>query len=90
MSRLKSSCTNMDEFNKLQEYTIKTVKEIAKEIFEGNIDIFAFITGSIRLKYSTPAGIKSSIFVIASIYVKSCICSPAITSSKSISFIEDL
>lgn len=39
ISEAKSSCANMDEFNKLQEYTIKTVKEIAKEIFEGNIDI---------------------------------------------------
>ena len=25
ISEAKSSCTNMDEFNKLQEYTIKTV-----------------------------------------------------------------
>lgn len=39
ISEAKSSCATMEEFNKLQEYTIKTVKEISKEIFEGNIDI---------------------------------------------------
>lgn len=39
ISGAKSSSANIDEFNKLQEYTIKTLKEISKEIFEGNIDI---------------------------------------------------
>lgn len=39
ISQGKSSVVSMEEFNKLQEYTIKTIKEISKEIFEGNIDI---------------------------------------------------
>lgn len=39
ISKGKSSCANMEEFKKLQEYTIKTIKEISKEIFAGNIDI---------------------------------------------------
>lgn len=39
ISKTKSSCASMEEFKQLQDNTIKTVKEIAKEIFEGNIDI---------------------------------------------------
>lgn len=39
ISKTKSSCVSIEEFKQLQDNTIKTVKEIAKEIFEGNIDI---------------------------------------------------
>lgn len=39
ISKGKSSVASIEEFNKLQDYTIKTIKEISKEIFEGNIDI---------------------------------------------------
>lgn len=39
ISTQKSSCATQEEFEKLQEYTLKTIKEIAKEIFEGIIDI---------------------------------------------------
>lgn len=39
ISEAKSSCASIEEFKQLQEYTIKTIKEISKEIFEGNISI---------------------------------------------------
>lgn len=39
ISKTKSSCASIEEFKQLQDNTIKTVKQIAKEIFEGNIDI---------------------------------------------------
>ena len=39
ISKTKSSCVSIEEFKQLQEYTIKTIKEISKEIFEGNISI---------------------------------------------------
>ena len=39
ISQAKSSCANMDEFKILQENTINTIKEISKEIFQGNISI---------------------------------------------------
>lgn len=39
ISTQKSSCANQEQFEKLQEYTLKTIKEIAKEIFAGIIDI---------------------------------------------------
>ena len=39
ISNGKSSCLDMEEFKKLQEYTINTIKEISKENFAGNIDI---------------------------------------------------
>ena len=39
ISQAKSSCANMEEFKILQENTINTIKEISKEIFQGNISI---------------------------------------------------
>lgn len=39
ISTQKSSCATQEEFEKLQEYTLKTIKEIAKEIFDGIIEI---------------------------------------------------
>ncbi len=39
ISESRSSCASLEEFEKLQQCTIKTIKEISKEIFEGNIDI---------------------------------------------------
>lgn len=64
ISEAKSSCTNIDEFNKLQEYTIKTVKEISKEIFEGNIDIKPYYknkkTGCDYCNYKSICGFNTS------------------------------
>ncbi len=39
ISRGKSSVASIEEFNKLQESTMETIKKIAKEIFKGNIEI---------------------------------------------------
>ena len=39
ISTSRSSCATQEQFARLQEYTLKTVKEISKEIFEGIIDI---------------------------------------------------
>lgn len=64
ISEAKSSCANIDEFNKLQEYTIKTVKEISKEIFEGNIDIKPYYknkkTGCDYCNYKSICGFNTS------------------------------
>lgn len=45
ISQKKSSVASMEDFNKLQDYTIKTIKEISKEIFSGNIEIKPFYKG---------------------------------------------
>ena len=39
LSLKRSSALAQEQFEKLQEYTLKTVKQISKEIFEGIIDI---------------------------------------------------
>ena len=46
----------------------------------------ALTTGSIKLKYNTPAKLASSFLDTASKYVNNCICTPATTSFKSILF----
>lgn len=64
ISGAKSSSANIDEFNKLQEYTIKTLKEISKEIFEGNIDIKPYYkntkTGCDYCGYKSICGFNTS------------------------------
>ena len=39
LSNKKSSIVTKEEFEKLQKYIIKTIKEISKEIFEGNMEV---------------------------------------------------
>ncbi len=64
ISEKKSSCANIEEFKKLQDYTIKTIKEIAKEIFEGNIDIKPYYkdkkTGCDYCNYKSICGFNSN------------------------------
>lgn len=64
ISKSKSSCASIEEFSKLQEYTIKTIKEISKEIFMGNIEIKPYYknkkTGCDYCSYKSICGFNSN------------------------------
>ena len=57
ISKSRSSCVSEKQFKELQDSTIKEIKKISKEIFEGNIDIKPFYkdkkTGCDYCKYKS-------------------------------------